>query len=76
VASRVEELFVDDLPATYYHQYPTLLDTSDARTIAAEAQRLDPAHMRVVIVGDKRAVEKDLVAMGFVSETALAELSD
>jgi zinc protease len=76
VAGRVEELFVHGLPATYYQQYPTLLDTSDARTVAVEAQRLDPELMRIVIVGDKSAVEKDLTRAGFTLETAPPELSD
>jgi zinc protease len=76
VAGRVEELFVHELPVTYYQQYPTLLDASDARTVAAEAQRLDPEHLRIVVVGDKSAVEKDFAAGGFTLEAAPAELSD
>ncbi|HEX7670330.1 MAG TPA: pitrilysin family protein, partial [Polyangiaceae bacterium] len=76
VAGRVEELFVHDLSVTYFRQYPTILDKSDARTVAAEAQRLDPSHARIVIVGDKATAGADVAALGFTVETAAADLSD
>jgi zinc protease len=76
VAGRVEDLFVHDLPTTYFRQYPTILDKSDARTVAAEAQRLDPGHARIVIVGDKATAGADVAKLGFELETAAPDLSD
>jgi zinc protease len=76
VASRVEDLFVYELPVTYFRQYPTILDSSDARTVSSEAQRLDPDHAKIVIVGDKSAAGADVAALGFAVEAAAADLSD
>ena len=53
VAERVEELFIHSLPADYLRNYPTVLDTTNATTVTAEARRLDPAHAIVILVGDK-----------------------
>jgi zinc protease len=53
VAERVEELFIHSLPADYLRNYPTVLDTTNATTVTAEARRLDPEHAIVILVGDK-----------------------
>jgi zinc protease len=76
VASRVEDLFVDRLAPTYYRQYPTILDASDARTVAIEAKRLDPEHSRIVVVGDRNVISAPLEALGFRIVSVPADLTD
>ncbi|HVU02045.1 MAG TPA: pitrilysin family protein [Polyangiaceae bacterium] len=76
VAARVEDLFTRELPVDYYRRYPTLLDASDARMVATEAQRLTPEAARIVVVGDESAIRKDLEALGFQIVTVPSELAD
>jgi zinc protease len=56
VEERVEELFIHDLPADYFRNYPTVLDATTPQAIAKEAQRLDPDHAVIVVVGDKAKI--------------------
>lgn len=60
VAERVEELFIHDLPADYLRKYPPVLDATTPTAIAAEAQRLDPDHAVIVVVGDKAKLAPQL----------------
>lgn len=60
VADRVEELFIHSLPPNYLRNYPTVLDTTSAVAVTAEARRLDPEHAIVVLVGDKSKMAPQL----------------
>jgi zinc protease len=76
VADRVEELFIQDLPVDYLQKYPALLDSVTPTTASVVAQKLDPEHSVVVVVGDKAAVAEQLTSRGFTVEPAADALTD
>jgi zinc protease len=64
------ELFVDQLPPDYLHNYSNLVAAVDADATSREAERLDPDHLVVVLVGDRAKIEAPLVAKGLHVEAA------
>jgi zinc protease len=76
VAANVETLFVQSLAPDYFHKYPTLLDGLGAPVVSAEAKRIAPEHMIVVVVGDRNVIAAPLTARGFKVETVSDKLTD
>jgi zinc protease len=64
------ELFVDHLPPDYQHNYSGLIGAVDVDATFREAERLDPDHLVVVLVGDRAKIEAPLVAKGLHVEAA------
>ena len=60
VEERTEDLFVHNLPSDYFRKYPTVLEATTAAAVASEAQRLDPDHAVIVVVGDKSKIGSEL----------------
>ena len=53
VLADTTELYVDGLPADYHRQFLSAIRAVDQRAAAAEAARLTPERMTLVIVGDQ-----------------------
>ena len=66
------ELFAESLPPDYHHAYPRLVQSVDAAAVFHEAERIDPDHLVVVLVGDRARIEPALDAQGLRVETAPA----
>jgi zinc protease len=64
------ELFVNRLPPDYQHNYSGLINAVAPDAVFHEAERLDPDHLVVVLVGDRAKIEAPLVAKGFHVEAA------
>lgn len=76
VLSDTGELYVDELPADYHQTYPARIRAVDRATAQAEAQRLEPQRLVVVIVGDAGQVRPLLEAKGLSAVAAPASLTD
>ena len=70
------ELFAEGLPPDYHHTYPQLIQGVDAAAVFHEAERIDPDHLVVVLVGDRARIEPALVAQDLRVETAPARLTE
>jgi zinc protease len=70
VAARLEDLFVQGLPADYHRKYPLLLNAITIAEVQREAERVTPEGLLVVVVGDRTAIEPQLTARGFTFELA------
>ncbi len=70
------ELYVDGLPADYHSRYPKLIAGVNREAAQAEAQRLTPDRLSVIIVGDEKQVKPLLVAKGWTVEAAPATFTD
>jgi hypothetical protein len=58
------ELFVEGLPPDYHSGYGARIREVDQRAAAAEAARLTPNTLAVVIVGDQQKIAPLLAAKG------------
>lgn len=76
VLSDTGELYVDGLPADYHHTYPARIGAIDPAAALAEAQRLDPKRLVVVIVGDAEQVRPLLEAKGLSAVAAPSSFTD
>jgi len=74
--SDTAELFVDGLPPDYHHAFPGLIQRVDAAAAFHEAERIDPDHLVVVLVGDRAQIEPALSAAGLHVEAAPARLTE
>lgn len=60
-ASSIGQLFVHDLPLTYYHDLPQKIDQVTASSVQRAAQNyLRPEEMVIVAVGDRSQIEAEL----------------
>jgi zinc protease len=70
------ELYVDGLPADYHHTYRERIEQVDQSATLAEARRLTPQQLVVVIVGDQQQIAPLLAAQGFTAQTAPPTFTD
>jgi zinc protease len=70
------ELFAESLPADYHHAYSQLVQNVDAAAVFHEAERIDPDHLVVVLVGDRARIEPALEAQGLRVATAPARFTE
>jgi predicted Zn-dependent peptidase len=70
LADSMATLFAQQLPSEYYAKYPALVASIPTSEVAAQAARLTPQRMTVVIVGDRTKIEPSLKQRGYVLETA------
>ncbi len=62
----IAPLFVHGLPQDYYVKLPQSIESVSAADVQRVAMRyLDPAHMTVAVVGDRKRVAKGLTALQF-----------
>jgi zinc protease len=70
LAGSLATLFAQGLPNDYYTRYPALVSSVPTSEVAAQAARLTPERMTVVIVADRAQVEPALRQRGYQPETA------
>jgi predicted Zn-dependent peptidase len=72
IASTVSSVFTQDLPQTYYQDYPARINAVTREDLVRVAMKyLDLAHLNIVIVGDRAVVEGPLKATGIAPITIL-----
>ncbi len=63
INSAIRELYVEGLPQTYYQQFVDAVNAVTKEDIVRVAQKyLDPLHLAIVIVGDRKTIEAPLAA--------------
>jgi zinc protease len=70
------ELFVDGLSPDYHHTYAGRVGQVDRAAALAEARRLTPEQLVIVVVGDARELTPLLAAKGLRAQAAPAEFTD
>jgi predicted Zn-dependent peptidase len=70
------ELYVDGLPIDYHHTYRERIAQVDQAATLAEARRLTPQQLVVVIVGDQEQIAPLLAARGLTAQTAPPAFTD
>lgn len=70
LAASMATLFTQQLPNDYYTRYPAFVSLVPTKEVAAEAARLTPQRLLVVIVGDRAQLEPSLKQRGYAVETA------
>ncbi|HET7545671.1 MAG TPA: pitrilysin family protein [Polyangiaceae bacterium] len=70
LADSMGTLFSQGLPSDYYSRYPALVKGIPLSEVAAQAARLTPQRMIVVIVGDRAQIEGGLVKRGYQPKLA------
>jgi zinc protease len=65
IGRAIAALFLQDLPEDYYQQFPKAVKavTKDA-VLEAARRNIDPAHLAIVIVGDRKQIEAPVRATG------------
>ena len=70
LAASMATLFSQRLPSDYYSRYPTVVSSIPTSEVAAQAARLTPERMTVVIVGDRAQIEASLKQRGYSAAPA------
>jgi zinc protease len=70
LADSMATLFSQQLASDYYTKYPSVVSTIPTSEVAAQATRLTPQRLLVVIVGDRAQIEPGLKRRGYTIETA------
>jgi len=70
LAASMATLFTQQLPNDYYTKYPAFVSLVPTSEVAAQAARLTPQRLLVVIVGDRAQLEPSLKQRGYAIETA------
>jgi hypothetical protein len=76
MAGVASSLFVENLPLDYETRYPDLIRTLPRERVEASARQIQANGLCVVLVGDRKKVEPNLVKHGYAVETAPPELSE
>jgi hypothetical protein len=76
IGSTLAELWLYRLPADYYQKYPGLLASENEGTLTKSAAIIDPERMVMVVVGDRKAIEAPLQALGYQVLPAPHELTE
>ncbi|HKO53316.1 MAG TPA: hypothetical protein VJV79_36660, partial [Polyangiaceae bacterium] len=70
LADAMATLFAQQLASDYYTKYPAVVGSIPTREVAAQAARLTPQRLLVVIVGDRAQIEPGLKQRGYLFENA------
>jgi predicted Zn-dependent peptidase len=77
MATRVAALVDQNLPLDFYEQYMNRLSALSAADAAAAARKhVDPDHLAVVIVGDRRLIEPALRAANIAPIVIVDEIGN
>ncbi|HEX3775375.1 MAG TPA: pitrilysin family protein [Polyangiaceae bacterium] len=74
IADSMRTEIAEQLPPDYYAKYPDLVAQVPTAQVAREAARLDPAHLLIVLVGDRAQIEPSMKQHGFTLEAAEPKL--
>jgi zinc protease len=65
IGRAIAALYLQDLPDDYYQQFPRAVNAVTKDLVLESARRhIDPAHLAIVIVGDRKQIEAPLRATG------------
>jgi zinc protease len=70
------ELWLHGLPMDYYQRYPQVLAGETPESLSRVASALDLDRLWIVVVGDRKQVEKPLQALGYRVQLAPPELTE
>ena len=70
LAGSLATLFAQQLASDYYTKYPALVGSIPTSEVAAQASRLTPKRLLIVIVGDRAQIDVPLKQRGYELETA------
>jgi zinc protease len=76
IQADTDELYVNRLPNDYHHTYAARVAEVDRAAALAEARRLTPERLVIVIVGDERQIRPQLAAKGLSAQAAPAEFTE
>jgi zinc protease len=76
LAGTLSELWLHGLPLDYYRKYPGLLGAENAQSLSQLASSLDLGRFVIVVVGDRKLVEKPLTALGYQIQAAPPALTE
>jgi zinc protease len=76
LADSMATLFAQQLPSDYYTKYPALVAAIPTSEVAAQAARLTPQNLLIVIVGDRAQIEAPLKQRGYQFEPAAPKLTE
>jgi zinc protease len=74
LAGTLSELWLHGLPLDYYRKYPALLGAETTASLSQVAAGLDLERFVIVVVGDRKVIEKPLAALGYQIQAAPPEL--
>jgi predicted Zn-dependent peptidase len=68
IGRAIAALYLQDLPEDYYRKFPDAVTAVTKDDVLAAARRnIDPGHLAIVIVGDRKQIEAPLRATGIAS---------
>jgi zinc protease len=70
IADSARTLFTQQLAPDYYAKYPEIVARVPTAAVAQQATLIDPAHLLIVLVGDRAQIEPSMKQHGFELETA------
>jgi zinc protease len=76
IGGTLAELWLYRLPFDYYARYPGLLDAETPASLLRATESIDPEHLVIVVVGDRKVVEAPLTKLGYKVVLAPAELTE
>jgi zinc protease len=76
IVSDLAQAFAAGLGPRYFNEYGGLLGRIGPDEVAAEARRLDPDRLLIVIVGDKAAITSQIEGLGMKVESAPDALTE
>lgn len=76
IGGTLADLWLHRLPFDYYARYPGLLEAETTDSLLRAAEAIDPDHLVIVVVGDRKLVEAPLTKLGYKVVTAAPELTE
>jgi zinc protease len=74
IGGTLADLWLHRLPFDYYSRYPALLEAETPDSLLGATESIDPEHLVIVVVGDRKVVEPPLAKLGYTIVSAGSEL--
>lgn len=74
IGGTLADLWLHRLPFDYYSRYPALLEAETPDSLLRATEPIDPDHLVIVVVGDRKVVEPPLAKLGYTIVSASSEL--
>jgi zinc protease len=76
IGGTLADLWLHRLPFDYYSRYAGLLEAETPGTLLRATELIDPEHLVIVVVGDRKVVEPPLTKLGYTLVPAPADLTE
>jgi zinc protease len=76
IGGTLADLWLHRLPFDYYARYPGLLEAETTDSLLRATEAIDPEHLVIVVVGDRKLVEAPLTKLGYKVVIAAPELTE